>query len=143
MLVIREVFDREKVGLVVNAVTFFLAIRKNPVLKRMSSALARDPEGTSRLPRETFQQVFERMEKDLQNKQFEWGVVVEYFTKRGRPLSKEEMLKLAEEDRKVKEDEMEQKRREEDQEKRKMQRLMEEMEQDEDFEAYQARLKSQ
>lgn len=143
LLVIREVFDREKVGLVVNAVTFFLAIRKNPVLKRMSSALARDPEGTSRLPRETFQQVFERMEKDLQNKQFEWGVVVEYFTKRGRPLSKEEMLKLAEEDRKVKEDEMEQKRREEDQEKRKMQRLMEEMEQDEDFEAYQARLKSQ
>jgi hypothetical protein len=55
LLVIREVFDREKVGLVVNSVTFFLAIRKNPVLKRMSSALARDPEGTSRLPRETFQ----------------------------------------------------------------------------------------
>ena len=76
------------------------------------------------------------MEKDLQNKQFEWGVVVEYFTKRGRPLSKEEIFQLAEEDRKVKEDELEQKRREEEQEKRKMQRLMEEMEQEEDFEAY-------
>ncbi len=47
------------------------------------------------------------MEKDLQNKQFEWGVVVEYFTKRGRPLTKEEMSKLAEEDRRVKEEELE------------------------------------
>ncbi len=54
LMVIREIFDREKVGLVVNSVTFFLAVRKNPILKRMSSALARDPEGTSRLPKETF-----------------------------------------------------------------------------------------
>jgi hypothetical protein len=104
------VFEKEKIGNVVNSVSFFFAVRKNPKLKVMSSALARDPEGTSRLPRETFQQVFDRMEKDLQNKTFEWSIIVEYFTKRGRPLSKEEIAKLVEEDRRLREEQEEAKR---------------------------------
>ena len=63
LMLIKNVFDKEKVADVVNAVTFFFAIRKCPELKLLSSALARDPEGTSRLPRETFGQVFDRMER--------------------------------------------------------------------------------
>lgn len=43
---------------------------------------------------------------------------------------------MAEEDRKAKEDEVELRRRAEEHEKRKMQRLLEEMEQEEDFETY-------
>lgn len=54
-MTIREVFEKEKIGEVVNSVTFFFAIRKHPVLKLYATALARDPEGTSRLPKETFQ----------------------------------------------------------------------------------------
>jgi len=42
--------------------SFFLAVRKNPQMKAISSALARDPEGTVRLGRETFKEVFDRME---------------------------------------------------------------------------------
>jgi hypothetical protein len=44
------------------------------------------------------------MEKDLQNKTFEWSIIVEYFTKRGRPLSKEEIVQLVEEDRRLREE---------------------------------------
>lgn len=80
--------------------------------------------------------MFDRMEKDQQNKQFEWSTIVEYFTKRGKPLSKEEMQKLVEEDRRLREEEEEHKRLMEEQEKRRMQRLMDELEQEEDFEAY-------
>lgn len=60
----------------------------------MASAIARDPEGTSRLPIETFQQVFDRMEMDMKGKVVEWTSVVEYFTKRGRPISKYEVERL-------------------------------------------------
>lgn len=31
------------------------------------------------------------MENELQSKEVEWATIVEYFTKRGRPLSKEEI----------------------------------------------------
>lgn len=76
------------------------------------------------------------MEKDQQNKQFGWSTIVEYFTKRGKPLSKDEMRALIEEDRRLREEEEEAKRFQEEQEKRRMQRLMDDMEQEEDFEAY-------
>jgi hypothetical protein len=60
-------------------------------MKTLASAIARDPEGCSRIPRETFQQVFDRMEGENNGKAIEWATVVEYFTKRGRPLTKEEV----------------------------------------------------
>lgn len=31
------------------------------------------------------------MENEIQAKQIDWALIVEYFTKRGRPLSKEEV----------------------------------------------------
>jgi hypothetical protein len=65
--------------------------------------VARDPAGFSRIPRETFQEVFDRMEKDIQVKQIDWSTVIEFFTKRGRPLSKDEIVKLVEEDRRERE----------------------------------------
>jgi hypothetical protein len=39
----------------VHTIDFFIAVRKNPQIRTLSSAIARDPEGTSRIPRETFQ----------------------------------------------------------------------------------------
>ena len=65
----------------------------------MNSAIARDPEGFSRIPKETFKEVLDRMEREILTKKVDWGTIVEYFTKRGRPLSKEELQKLIEEDR--------------------------------------------
>jgi hypothetical protein len=41
------------------------------------------------------------MEGDNPGKTIEWASVVEYFTKRGRPLSKEEIKQLQEEDRRI------------------------------------------
>lgn len=46
------------------------------------------------------------MERELQQKQVDWSTIVEFFTKRGRPLSKDEILKLVEEDRKEREYEL-------------------------------------
>lgn len=46
----------------VASTSFFLAVRKHPQMKAISTALARDPEGTVRLGRETFNEVFNRME---------------------------------------------------------------------------------
>ena len=43
------------------------------------------------------------MEREIQVKQLDWPTVVEFFTKRGRPLTKDEILKLVDEDRKEKE----------------------------------------
>lgn len=39
---------------VINTIDFFIATRKNPQLRAIASAIARDPEGYSRIPRETF-----------------------------------------------------------------------------------------
>lgn len=68
------------------------------------------------------------MEKDQANKQFTWATIVEYFTKRGKPLTKEEIKQMVEEDRRLREEAEESKRILEEQEKRRMQRLMEELE---------------
>jgi hypothetical protein len=108
-------------------VTFFMALRKHPQVRKILTAVARDPEGHSRLPKETFQQVFDRMEKDMQVKTIEWPTVIEYFTKLGRPLSKDEIKKLQDEDKRMKEEVEEVKRRTEEAERRRMARLMEEI----------------
>lgn len=39
------------------------------------------------------------MESEIQGKEIEWATIVEYFTKRGRPLTKEEVTRLIEEDK--------------------------------------------
>ena len=114
----------------------FTSTRKNPQLRSISTTIARDPEGYSRLPRETFQQVFDRMESEMQSKEVEWSVLVEYFTKRGRPLNKEEINRLIDEDRKAREDEESKKRGEEEAERRRVARLMEDLEGEQDFETY-------
>ena len=79
-------------------------------MKAISTALARDPEGTVRLGRETFKEVFDRMENENHMKAIEWCTIVEYFTKRGKPLTKEEIKKLREEDKRIQEEQLEIKR---------------------------------
>lgn len=78
-----------------------MAVRNNPDFRKIKTALARDPEGTSRIPSETFQQVIDRMEHAIQAKTIEWHSVVEFFTKRGRPLTREEIKKLQDEDKRI------------------------------------------
>lgn len=84
--------------------TFFSALRKHPEMRKLSTAIARDPEGHSRIPRETFQQVMDRMERDLQSKQIEWATVIEFFTKLGRPMTKDEITRLIEDDKRINEE---------------------------------------
>ena len=79
------------------------------------------------------------MERELQQKQVDWSTIVEFFTKRGRPLSKDEINKLVEEDRREKEQELMKKRADEEAERRRNQRLMGELEEDQDFEAFEMR----
>lgn len=122
-----------------NVLSFFLTIRKDPQIRAINTAVARDPEGCSRIARETFQEVFDRMERELQQKQVDWSTIVEFFTKRGRPLSKDEINKLVEEDRREKEQELMKKRADEEAERRRNQRLMGELEEDQDFEAFEMR----
>ena len=56
MQILKDAFERVKTKKnECDAVSFFLQTRKYPPLKQLSSTLARDPEGTSRIPRETFQ----------------------------------------------------------------------------------------
>jgi hypothetical protein len=105
-------------------------------LRSISTAIARDPEGYSRIPRETFQQVFDRLEQDNTGKEIEWTTIVEYFTKRGRPLTKEEINKLVDDDRKQREEEENAKRAAEEAERRRVARLMEDLEGEQDFEAF-------
>jgi hypothetical protein len=123
----------------VNVLSFFLTIRKDPQIRAINTAVARDPEGCSRIARETFQEVFDRMERELQQKQVDWSTIVEFFTKRGRPLSKDEINKLVEEDRREKEQDMMKKRADEEAERRRNQRLMGELEEDQDFVAFEMR----
>ena len=59
----------------------------------------------------------------MQQKTVEWAAIVEFFTKRGRPLSKDEIQKLVDEDRKAREVEEARKRAEEEAERRMHQRI--------------------
>ena len=52
---IKEIFDNLARNGPVTSVAFFLAIRKNPKMRQMATAIAREPEGNSRIPSETFQ----------------------------------------------------------------------------------------
>mgnify|MGYP000079310443 CR=1 FL=1 len=63
------------------------------------------------------------MERELQQKTVEWAAIVEFVTKRGRPLSKDEIQKLVDEDRKAREVEEARKRAEEEAERRMHQRI--------------------
>ena len=83
------------------------------------------------------------MERDLQQKQVDWSTIVEFFTKRGRPLSKDEILKLIDEDRKEREAEEAKKRHDEEAERRRNQRMQGEAEEEEDYEAFELRQKAE
>ena len=76
------------------------------------------------------------MERELQQKQVDWSTIVEFFTKRGRPLSKDEILKLAEEDRREREVQQAKMRADEEAERRRNQRLMGDIEEEEDYDAF-------
>jgi hypothetical protein len=87
--------------------------------------------------------VFDRMENEIQSKQIDWNIIIEYFTKRGRPLSKEEIKKMVDDDKREREEIEEKKRNEEDAERRRMARLMEDLEDKEDFEEFELRQKTE
>ena len=88
--------------------------------------------------------MFDRIESYISGKEIDWTTIVEYFTKRGRPLTKEEINKLIEDDRRQREDEEAKKRADEEAERRRIARLMEDLEGEQDFEAYeQEQLKKQ
>ena len=76
------------------------------------------------------------MENELQSKEVEWATIVEFFTKRGRPLSKEEIARLADDDRRQREDEEHKRRNEEETERRRVARLMEDLDDNNDFETF-------
>lgn len=64
------------------------------------------------------------MEYENSSKTIDWATIVEYFTKRGRPLSKEEIKKLVDEDKREREEEADRLRANEEAERRRMARLM-------------------
>jgi phosphopantothenoylcysteine synthetase/decarboxylase len=76
------------------------------------------------------------MENELQSKQLDWPTIVEYFTKRGRPLSKDDIQKLIDDDRREKEEEESRKKAEADAERRRLAKLMEDLEDKEDYEEF-------
>jgi hypothetical protein len=78
------------------------------------------------------------MENEIQHREIEWSLIVEYFTKRGRPLSKDEIHRLAEEDKKARDEEEHRKRQDEEAERRRVARLMEDLENDQNFDDYEA-----
>lgn len=83
------------------------------------------------------------MERELQQKQVDWSTIVEFFTKRGRPLSKDEIQKLVEEDRRQRENEEMKIRAEEEAERKRNQRIVGDIEEDEDFDAFEMRQKAE
>ena len=72
------------------------------------------------------------MERELQQKQVDWSTVVEFFTKRGRPLSKDEIAKLIDEDRREREVNEARERANEEAERRRNQRIMGDIEEEEE-----------
>ena len=76
------------------------------------------------------------MEREIQVKNIDWPTIVEFFTKRGRPLTKDEILKLVDEDRKEKEIIEAKLRADEEAERRRAQRITGGLEEEEDYEAF-------
>jgi hypothetical protein len=102
----------------IDSLEYFMILKKEPKVVRINDTIAREPDGHSRVATETFAEVFYRMEKEHEDRYIDWPTVLEYFTKRGRPLSFEEVQqrKMAddeEEDQYVRD--QEEKRDEEDQ----------------------------
>lgn len=83
------------------------------------------------------------MEYENSSKTIDWATIVEYFTKRGRPLTKEEIKKLVDEDKREREEEADRLRANEEAERRRMARLMDRIEDEEDYEAYMMRQKNE
>jgi hypothetical protein len=140
---IKDIFDRlplvpnfkDSVG----TIDFFMTVRKDHNMRKINTAIAREPDGESRIPRESFNQVFDRMEKDQTSRQIDWATIVEYFTKRGRPLTKEELFNLQEEDQMEKDAQEHRKKVEEEASRRKMARLLDDNNEKENFEEYELR----
>lgn len=82
------------------------------------------------------------MERELQQKTVEWPAIVEFFTKRGRPLSKDEIQKLVEEDRRAREAEDAKKRADEEAERRRHQRIQNELADEEEYDTQPTRQKA-
>ena len=57
--------------------------------------MARDPQGVSEIEKETFRQVFERLQKNYMKKYIVWEKVLPYFTRKGTPISDMDLKKLA------------------------------------------------
>lgn len=96
---------------------FFLTIRKDPQMRKISTTIAREPDGKSRIKKETFQEVFDRMERDETSKTLSWPTIIEYFTKRGRPLTENEMNNLLNEDKQHDIEQVEEQKKKEQEEK--------------------------
>jgi len=74
------------------------------------------------------------MEKDFRTtKELEWGTIVEYFTKRGRPISKEELERYKEEDLAIEEEKLQKAKRLEEEDRKRDQDFMANMEYDDDI----------
>ena len=78
----------------VDALQFFMNIKKDPNVIKINNVIAREPDGKSRIKTETFVEVFYRIEKSHKEKHLNWATILEYFTKRGRPLTDEEIEEL-------------------------------------------------
>ena len=51
----KDIYDKQKGSQpTLGTTNFFMAVRNNPDFRKLKTALARDPEGTSRIPQETF-----------------------------------------------------------------------------------------
>ena len=102
----------------VDSLSFFMNLKKDPEVVKIKSTIAREPDGKSRIKLETFAEVFYRMEKSHNVKEIDWVTVLEYFTKRGRPLTEEEIEERKQEDLEAEEEferEQEEKQAEEEQ----------------------------
>jgi hypothetical protein len=57
-------------------------------------AIAREPSGVSSIPKETFEQVFKRLQKNYMKRYISWDKVLPYFTRKGTPISDYDIRKL-------------------------------------------------
>ena len=73
-------------------------LKKDPNIIKIKNTIAREPDGKSRIKLETFAEVFLRMEKSHTEKEIDWVTVLEYFTKRGQPLTDDEVEQRRQED---------------------------------------------
>ncbi|CAI2361627.1 unnamed protein product [Moneuplotes crassus] len=75
----------------IEALEFYLKLKKTSEVVKINGTIAREPSGKSKIATETFSEVFYRMEKEHQERYIDWPTILEYFTKRGRPLTQEEI----------------------------------------------------